>query len=231
MLYKKSSGRNFTIYASKREAVCCEVQTHFGSFRFARFMNKVLGAFLRFLRRKAKLFAAKFRRILEVLCLQGLQRKFWTNIHDLRVSKRSCLPWSSDIFWKFSHYEVYEKSSGCIFMMSASKNEAVCCEVQTHFGIYLRASFIKKFLAHFHDVCVQKHNCLPWSSDAFWKFSACKDYRKSSGWYFTIYACKNEAICREVETHFGSSPLARFTEKVLGSISRFMRAKTKLFAV
>ena len=30
-------------------------------------MKKVLGAFLRFMRRKAKLFAVKFRRILKVL--------------------------------------------------------------------------------------------------------------------------------------------------------------------
>ena len=40
-------------------------------------MNKVLGAFSRFKRRKTKLFAVKFRRILEVLRLQGLQRNFW----------------------------------------------------------------------------------------------------------------------------------------------------------
>ena len=63
-----------------------------------------------------------------------------------------------------------------------------------------------------------------------WKYSVCKVYRKSSGGNFTIYASKNEAVCREVETHFGSSPLARFTEKVLGAISRFMCPKTKLFA-
>jgi len=79
------------ICASKNEAVCCEVQTHFGSFRLARFVKKVLGAFSRFLRPKTKLFAVKFRRILEVLHPQGLQRKFWANFHDLCVQKRSCL--------------------------------------------------------------------------------------------------------------------------------------------
>jgi len=75
------------MYVSKNEVACCEVQTEFGSFRFARVMKKVLGAFSRFLRVGAKLFAMKFRRILEVLCLQDLQRKFWAQFHDLFVQK------------------------------------------------------------------------------------------------------------------------------------------------
>jgi len=82
---------------------------HFGSFRFARFMKKFLGAFLRFIRPKAKLFSVKFRRILEILCLQGLQIKFWAHCHDLCV-----------------------------------QNEAVSCEVQTHFGSFHLARFIRK---------------------------------------------------------------------------------------
>jgi len=61
-------------------------------------------------------------------------------------------------------------------------------------------------------------------------------YKKISGRIFTIYASKNKAsknltVNREVQTHFGSSPLARFIEKVMGEISRLMRLKTKLFAV
>ena len=36
-LYRKTSGCNFMICAVKREAVFCEVQMHFGNFRFARF--------------------------------------------------------------------------------------------------------------------------------------------------------------------------------------------------
>jgi len=38
-------------------------------------------------RPKMKLFAVQFRRILEVLCLQGLQKKFWAHFHDLCVQK------------------------------------------------------------------------------------------------------------------------------------------------
>jgi len=69
---QKSSGRILTIYASKNEAVCCEVQTHFGRFRFARFVKKVLGIFSRFVRTKMKLFPATFRRIMEDFTLRGI---------------------------------------------------------------------------------------------------------------------------------------------------------------
>jgi len=82
-----------------------------------------------------------------------------------------------------------------------------------------------KSSAQFHDLCVQKRSCLPWSWDALRKLSPCEAYRKNFGRNFTNYASKNEAVCREVQTHFGSSPFARFTEKVLGAISRFMRLK------
>jgi len=36
---------------------------------------------------KTKLFAMKFRRILEVLCLQVLQKRFWVQFHDLCEQK------------------------------------------------------------------------------------------------------------------------------------------------
>jgi len=159
-------------------------------------MMKFLGAFSRFMRPKTKLFSVKYRRILEVLCLQGLRIKFWAHFHDLCVQKRSCLPWSSGAFWKFSPCEVYKKSSGRIITIFASNNEAVCCWVQTDFGIL-----------HIQGL------------------------QKISGCIFTICASKNEAVCLRVQTHFRSSLLASFAEKVLGAYSRFMRRKTKLFAV
>jgi len=58
---------------------------HFGSFLPASFTEKVVGAIPRFVRPKTKLIAVKFRRILKVLCLQGLQKKFWAQFHDLCV--------------------------------------------------------------------------------------------------------------------------------------------------
>jgi len=61
----------------KNEAVCCEIQTHSGSFLPARFTKKLVGAIPRFVRSKTKLFGVKFTRILEVLCLQDLQKELW----------------------------------------------------------------------------------------------------------------------------------------------------------
>ena len=60
---------HFTIYASKNEAVACEIQMPFRSFPPARFREKVLGAISRFMHLKAKLFSVKFRRIWKVLAL------------------------------------------------------------------------------------------------------------------------------------------------------------------
>ena len=180
---------------------------------------------------KMKLFAVKFRRIFEVFALRGMWRKFWAYFLDFCVQKWSCFLRSSDAFWKFSPCEVYKNSSGRIITIYASKNEAVCREVQTHFGSFLRTSFIKRIWTHFLDFCVQKWNCLLLSSDAFSKFSPDKVYGEISGRIFTIYASKNEAVCREVHRHFGSFHLAIFPEEVLGALSRFMRPKMKLFAV
>ena len=108
-VHKNFFGRIITIYVSKNEVVCSEVQTHFGSSLPTSFAEKVLGAYSRFLCPKMKLFAVKFGHILKVLCLQGSQKNLWAHYHDLCVRKRSCLQWSSDAFWKFSLYEEYKK--------------------------------------------------------------------------------------------------------------------------
>ena len=154
-IYKNNSGFIFTIYTSKNEAVCREVQTDFGSFLHGRifmiFASKLklfpakfrcnleifplcgLGrnfcAFSWFLRPKTKLFAVKFKRIFEVLHLQDLRKKFRAHFRDLCVQKWSCFLRSSDTFWKFTPCEVYIKSSGHIITIFASKNKAVCREV------------------------------------------------------------------------------------------------------
>jgi len=228
---QKSSGRIFTICASKNEAVSCEVQTHFGSSLSASFAENVLGAFSQFMRPKTKLFAVKFRYILDVFTLRGLYKKFWAHYHHFCVQKRSCLLLISDAFWKFSACKVYKEISGRIFTIYMSKNEAVVREVQTHFGSSCLQVLQKKLWAHFHDWCVQTRSCLLWSSDAFWKFSLCQVYEQSFGRIFTIYASKSEAVYRATQTHFRSYLPLRFTEKVLDEFSRFMRLKTKLFAV
>jgi len=252
-------------------------------------------------RPKTKLFAVKLRRILEVLCLQDLQKRLWVQFHNLCYQKRSCLPWNSDAFWKFSARKFHRKCSGRNSTICASKNESVCREVQTNFGSSLPPRFTEKVVGaiprfvrpktklfavkfrrilevlwlqgftekvlgaiprfvcpksklfavklrrilevlclkdlqkrlwvQFHNLCYQKRSCLPWNSDAFWKYSACKFYRKCSGRNSTNCASKNKAVFYEVQAHFGSSLPPRFTEKVVGAIPRFFRPRTKLFAV
>jgi len=103
---------------------------------------------------------------------------------------------SSDAFGKFSPYEVYEKSSGRIFTIYVSKNEAVSREIQTRFR----------------------------------RFQPVRN-RKSFGRNFTIYVSKNEAVSYEIQMQFRSFLPASFAENVLGALSRFLRPKTKLFAV
>ena len=173
------------------------------AFSFRALYKMFWAHFPRFVRPKTKLFAVKFRRIMEVLCLRILQKKFWSQFHDLFVQERSCLPWNSDAFRKNSGCKVYRKSSGRNSTICASKKEAVGREIQTHFESSLPASFTKKLWAQFHDFCVKKWSGLLWSSEAFWKFSPCKLWKKISGCNFTIYASKNEVVCCEIQTHFG----------------------------
>jgi len=45
---EESSGQIFTIYVSKHEAFCCEVQMHFSKLSACKIDKKVVGAFSRF---------------------------------------------------------------------------------------------------------------------------------------------------------------------------------------
>ena len=154
--------RNFTIYVSKSEVVYREVQRYFRRCTPARFTEKVLGAWSRFLHPKTKLFALRFRRIFEVLCVQDLQKKFWAHFHDLCVQKRSCLAWSSNVFWTLCACKVCRKSFGRNFTIYVSKNEAVFHEVQTYLESFSFARCMKMFSARLYDLCVQKQSCLTW---------------------------------------------------------------------
>jgi len=273
-LQKKLWAQFHNLCVQKWSGLLWSSDTFWNFSPFKLYKKSSLSAFSRFMLPKMKLFAVEFRHILEVLCLRVLQKKFWVQFDDLCVQKWSGLLWSSDAFWKLSPCMLYKKSSECIFPIYVSKNEAVCHGVQTHFGSSLPANFTEKFLAQFRDLCVKTRSCLPWNSDAFWKFSAGKIYRKvvgaiprfarpkmklfavkfwcilkvlcpqglqkklrvqfhdlcvqkwssllwssdsfwklspfklhkkSSGRIFPIYASKNEAVCLGVQTHFGSS--------------------------
>jgi len=124
-VYSKKFWVHFTIYVSKNEAVCCLVQTHFGSFRLASLIIKVVGAFSRFLRPKTKLFVVKFRRILEILCLQGLQKKVLGAISQfIRPKTKLFAVYSSDAFWKVSACRIDKKGVGTFsrFMFRVNKH-------------------------------------------------------------------------------------------------------------
>jgi len=62
---------------------------HFGSSLPASFKEKGRDACPCFMCPKMKRFAVKFRRILEVLCLQVLKKKFWIQFHDLCIQKEA----------------------------------------------------------------------------------------------------------------------------------------------
>ena len=147
------------------------------------------------------------------------------------VRKQSCLPWSSCGFWKFSPRKLYTKVMGPFSRFLHSKMKLFAVEFRPILEVLCLQGLHKKFWAHFYDSCVQKWSCFLRSSDAFRKFSPCEVYNESSGHIIMTYASKNVTVWRDVQTHLGTFLLARFMQKVLGEISRFMRLKTKLFAV
>ena len=123
------------------------------------------------------------------------------------------------------------KGSRRIFMIFASKNEAVCREVLTHFGSSPHSRFTKRFHGAFSRFMRPKAKLFSVKFRGILEVFSMQALWRSSWRTFTINASKNVTVCREVQTRFGTSPLARFIEKVMGEISRFMRLKTKLFAV
>jgi len=138
---------------------------------------------------------------------------------------------SSDAFQKFSPYEVYEKSSGRIFTIYASRYVAVSRKIQTHFRSFLSASFAEEVLGAISLFMRPKTNLFDMKLRRILEVFALPSAWKGFGRNFTIYASKNEAVSREIQTYFGRFLSASFAENVLGAISRVMRPKTKLFAV
>ena len=89
------------------------------------FIKFVPDIFSYILHAKTKMFTVKFRRIVEILCLQGSQKKFWVHFQDLCVQKQRCLLSILDAFWKFSTCKVYQKSSGSIFTVCVQKQRCL----------------------------------------------------------------------------------------------------------
>jgi len=87
---KKSSGRIFSIFASKNEGICREVQTHFGISLPASFTEKVLGNFIS-CASKNEAVCCEGQRHLGSFRLARLQKKFWVHFLAFCVQKRSCM--------------------------------------------------------------------------------------------------------------------------------------------
>ena len=150
------------------------------------------------------------------------KKYFWVHFHDFCVQKRSCLLWRWDAFWKFSACNVYKKKSGHNFTISASKNEPVCCEVQTHFGSSPLERFTRKNSGQILMIYTSKNEAVCYELERhFGRFPLARFTRKNSVHIFTIYASKNEAVCCEIETHFVISPLARFMKHALAAFLQF----------
>jgi len=160
-VYEKISGRNLTIYASRNVAVFREFQTQFGTSPPASFAEKVLDALSRFMHQKTKLFVVKFNRILEFLCVQGTQKMFWAQLHDLCVQKRCCFSVKFRRMLEVFGLQVLQKKFWAQFSLYESKNKAVSREIQTHVRSFRPASFAEKVLGAIFDLCVQKRSCLP----------------------------------------------------------------------
>jgi len=100
-----------------------------------------------------------------------------------------------------------------------SINEAVCRGIQTHFGSSPLASLREKALATISRILRPKTKLFAVKFRCISKVSACKVYRKSCGCNFTMCVSKNEVVCCEVQTHFGSFRLSSFMKKVVGAFS------------
>jgi len=162
--------------------------------------------------------------------LKSSKKKFWAHFQDICVQKRRYFPSRSDAFWKFSACKFYRKSSGRNSTICASKNEAVCCKVQTHFGSPLPDKVYEKSWRIFSIFRPKVKLFAVEFRRSLEVFSVQALYTKF--WvHFPIFGSKNEAVCWWVQTHFGRFRPARFMKKVLGAFSRFMYLKTKLFAV
>ena len=114
-------------------------------------------------------------------------------------------------------------------MIYASKNEAVCLEIQMHFESSLPASFTKKLWAQFHDF-VLKNEVVCCEIQAHFGVFALRVLWKIFRAHYHVL-CVQKINCRDVQTHFGSSPPPKFTEKVLDKFSQMMCPQTKLFAM
>jgi len=84
----------------------------------------------------------------------------------------------------------------------------------------------KKFWEHFHSLC-PKTKMFAVKFRRILEVLGLQGFPKNFWAHFTVYVSKNKDVCREVRTHFGGSPLPRFTKKVLGAIFKKFASRNK----
>ena len=190
--------------------------------------------------------------------------KMWgTYIHDLSRSQVTARIYSSerlkisDAVWKLSTWKFIKKFRAHFHDLCVQK-QRILPWIRRILDVRRLLDLQKNFRLHLYDLRVQKRSCLPWSSDRFRKFFLMGAFSRFWGpnmklfaiafrcileifalwclrqkfWaHFSIFASKTKTVCCEVQTHFGRSPLARFTTKFLGPFSPCMCPKMKLFSV
>ena len=103
-----------------------------------------------------KRFAVNFKRILEVLCLARFIKKLLT--HFL-VQKWSGLRWVQTHSGCSPLARFAVKNCGRNFTIYVSKNDAVCCWVQTHLGSFRLARLIKSS-GRIFSICASKNKAV-----------------------------------------------------------------------
>ena len=161
----------------------------FWTFFPCKLYKTFLGAFSRFLCPQMKLFAVKFRRILEVLRLQGLRKKFCIDFHDLCAPKQRCLLWSSYTFFLQSlTVRFTEKVMGTLSQFMRPKTKPFAAKFRRTLEVLHLQGLQKKILGSFSRfVCLtNKHSWL-------------QHFVKNFGHILQFYATIN--LCCVVQTH------------------------------
>jgi len=101
----------------------------------------------------------------------------------------------------------------------ASKNKAVCYDVQIRFGSFSLAKCTKKLLGIFSQLMRPKTKLF---AVRIWKFFTCKVYKKSSGRIFTIYVSRKQSCFLWNLDTFSKVSARKIYKNVLITFSQIM---------
>ena len=202
---KKCSGRIFSIFASKNEGICCEVQTHFGRSLPARFTEKSSGRNVRIYVSEKEAVCCEVQTHLGSFRLARLQKKFWAHFLDFCVQKRSCLLWSSDAFLTFSPCMLYKKVLGVFSRFMRPKMKLFAMEFR-HILEVLCLRVLQKVLGAIPRFMRPKIKLFALKFRRILEVLCLWVLQKVLGAIPRFVRPKNETVCCEIQTHFGSSP-------------------------